>query len=726
MRLFSCILLFIFFTLFPALKAQEKNGKLTLENIFARGTFATRSVQNIRSLKDGNNFTVLQNGRRIIEYTYASGSYISMLLDMDILPEAPFSMISEYELSPDETKILLATNREDIYRNSFSADYYLYDRASGSLMKLSDHGRQRLATFSPDSRKIAFVRDNNIFVTDLTGGSETQVTFDGKSTMIINGAPDWVYEEEFTFTRAFEWSPDSKKIAYYRFDESSVKQYELTLYNGLYPDHIKYKYPKAGEKNSVVAIRIYDLSARSTRNVDTGDETDQYIPRIRWTKDPSVLSITRLNRLQDHLEILHADAASGKVQVVYEETEDKYISEATADELTYLDSGKEFIITSERDGWRHLYVFDFMAGKLRLITDGPWDISEYLGYDRSTGRIFYTSHERSPLEQDVYSISKDGRNKKRLSEGSGWNDAAFNKTSGFYINTWSDINTPPRTTLNSSDGRMVRILEDNSEIKKDIKTCGFTPAEFFTCPSSGKDSLYGYIIKPPDFREENIYPLFMYVYGGPESQDVKNEYFSRMPWFQLLAKEGYVVACVANRGTDGRGEDFRKATYLQLGRIETDDQIAAARYLGTKPWIDGSRTGIFGWSYGGFMTLSCLLKGNDVFKMGIAVAPVTNWRFYDTIYTERFMRTPRENPEGYDRNSPVNFASGLKGKLLLIHGMADDNVHLQNSAEMIRAFIRNNRDFEMQFYPDKDHSINGGNTPLHLYRRMTGFIEENL
>jgi len=724
-RVFSLVFT-LTFTLTNTLSAQVKKSEISLDDIYVDGLFQSQGVDNIRSLNDGKHFSILEEGKRISAYSYESGRFTSTLMDLSTLPEAPFTAIHEYELSPDESNILLVTKPEKIYRYSFSASYYIFNRKTNSLQALSPYGKQRLATFSPDGKKVAFVRNNNLFIKNLETSNEVQATFDGKATKIINGAPDWVYEEEFGFTRAFDWSPDSRKIAYYHFDERAVKEMDLTIYNSLYPSHYDYKYPKAGERNSVVTIHLLDIESNKDIMVYTGSETDQYIPRIKWTFDPSVLSITRLNRLQNHLEILHADAGTGQSKIVYQETEDKYISEATDDMITYLGNGRDFIIMSERDGWRHLYLYNFQTGTISPVTTGRYDIDKLIGYDRKTGKIYFTSHERSPLNLDVYSITTDGRNKTRLTSHKGWNEAVFSKTYRYFINTWSDINTPPVTTLNDSEGHLIRTLQDNRELKTRMQDKGFSNVDFFSVQPPGEDTLFGYILKPPGFDPARAYPLFMYVYGGPESQNVKDEYLSRMPWFQLLAQKGFVVACVDNRGTDARGEAFRKSTYMQLGRLETEDQLFVARYLGAKPWIDKERIGIFGWSYGGFMSLSCLFKGDDIFKMAIAVAPVTNWRFYDTIYTERFMRTPAGNPEGYDHNSPVFFTDMTKGKLLLIHGMADDNVHLQNSAELIKSLVFNNKQFDMQFYPNLDHSIHGGNATLHLYTRMTRFIEGNL
>jgi dipeptidyl-peptidase-4 len=561
---------------------------------------------------------------------------------------------------------------------------------------------------------------------DLITGRKEQVTSDGEKNRIINGKPDWVYEEEFEFTKAYFWSPDGKKIAFYRFDESEVKEYQIPFYYSLYPDWFRYKYPKAGEKNSVITIKVYNVADNTTKVMDTGDETDIYIPRIKWTNDPNELSIVRLNRLQNEMDILFADVVSGKSRLIYSETNKYYFSERPGDYLTFVNNKNDFLIQSEKDGYNHLYLLNNQGKILNQVTKGNWEVSELLGYDAKNKVIYYAASEDSPLEQYVYAIHCDGTDKCKLTEKKGAHEVTFSKGYHYYIDQYSNANTPPFFTLHKSSGKLIRVLEDNHRLKERMSANHFSQKEFLTVPAANGTKLNAYMIKPPDFNPAKKYPLFIYVYGGPGSQLVQDRWDSRFAWFQLLASHGYIVACVDNRGTGGRGQEFKKCTYLQLGRIETEDQIAAAKYLSTLPYIDAGRIGIFGWSYGGYMSLLCLLKGADVYKMGISVAPVTNWRFYDDIYTERYMRTPQENPDGYDANSPLYLANELKGKLLLIHGMADDNVHLQNSAEMIKRLVAANKQFEMQFYPDKNHSITGGNTSFHLYRRMTDFIFRNL
>lgn len=708
----------------PAYPQVQK--KLSLEAIYKEYKFYSKSIANIRSMNDGNHYTTLNSGRYIEKYDYETGSFIENIFDITTIDDSPISGFSGYEFNKDESKILLTSAKEKIYRHSYVADYYIFDRKINKIIPLTSKGKSQLATFSPDGSKLAFVRKNNLFYKDLVKEKEIQITFDGEFNKIINGAPDWVYEEEFSFNKAFEWSPNSKRIAYYRFNEEGVKQFNLTQYNGLYPEWYRFKYPKAGEENSIVDIWVMDIETGIKMKMDIGREKDQYIPRIEWTMDAGTLSIMRLNRLQNYLEILHANAATGRSRVVYSEREDQYISEASDETITYLENGKEFIFISERDNYKHFYLCNFITGIIDPITSGNFDITGFLGYNEKTKTLYFTSHERSPLQQDIYSIGINGKNKKLLSSEAGWNEAVFSNNYNYFINTWSNINHPAIISLKDKKGKLIRILEDNQSLKNNMNEYGFTKTEFFSFLTSDDIELFGYMIKPADFDNSKKYPVFMYVYGGPESQKVTDAYFDRLPWFQQFAQSGYIVVCVDGRGTDGRGEAFRKATYMQLGKYETFDQTEAAKYLTGLKYVDKDRIGIFGWSYGGYMSLSCLFKSPDMFKMAISVAPVTNWRFYDTIYTERFMRTPQENPEGYDENSPINFVQGMKGKLLLIHGMEDDNVHFQNSVELTESLVDAEIQFDMQFYPNKNHNISGRNTTFHLYERMTGFVLENL
>ncbi|MFC2129746.1 DPP IV N-terminal domain-containing protein, partial [Bacteroidota bacterium] len=516
------------------------------------------------------------------------------------------------------------------------------------------------------------------------------------------------------------------RIAFYRFDETDVKLFHMSMFGELYPESYQFKYPKAGEVNSNVSIHIYDLESKETRKMDVEAGNESYIPRIKWTNDPEILSITWMNRLQNHVKIIHGNANSGQSEVVYEEKNEKYISEATDNMITYLPDNKSFLLISELSGYFQFYLYDFVKKELAEVTNGNYDIHSLLGVDMKKKEVYYTSYEESSIERHIYAIKLNGTQKRKISSDPGTNNAWFSSSYDYYILSHSDANTPANYSLYNRKGDLIRVLETNSELKKTADEHGFGKVEFMKVPTASGEILNAYMIKPRDFDPNKQYPLFMFVYGGPESQNVINSWGRRWPWFQLLIQEGYIVACVDNRGTNGRGEEFRKSTYLELGKLETIDQVESATYLGDLPYIDESRIGMFGWSYGGFMTSLSLSKGGGLFKMGIAVAPVSNWRYYDTVYTERFMKTPQENPSGYDDNSPINYADQLEGKLLLIHGMGDDNVHFQNSVDYVEALVQADKQFEIQFYPNKNHSIYGGNTTMHLYKRMTDFILENL
>ena len=726
-KTFFLTLLFAVFltTELSAVTSAGDYKKITIEDITTKSTFRSKSVHGLRSMNDGVYYTVSEGGRKIVRYSYKTGEVKDTLFSLNQMGEPPFDHFSAYSFSPDEKLILFETEHEQIYRRSYTAEYYIYDRDEVSFMKLSEKGKQRLATFSPDGLKVAFVRDNNLFYTDLFTGREHQVTTDGKFNHIINGTTDWVYEEEFSITKGFAWSPDSKKLAFYRFDESRVKQFNMTLFERkLYPENYAYKYPKAGEENSVVQIWVYDVSTGKKVLLDTGKETDQYIPRIKWTKDPGILAMVRLNRLQNHIEILLADVTTGRSSVIYSEKNKYYIEEINDNYPVFLDNGREFVIYSAKDGYRHFYLYDLNGNLIRQITKGPWDVDAFLGIDNKKRLLYYTSSEESPLRRSLYVIGLDGRGRKKLSQQAGSNRAVFSKGFKYYINYYSSASTPTVVTLHNTKGKLIRTLEDNRELREKVQEYGVKPKEFFTFTTADGTELNGWMIKPPDFDASKKYPVFFTVYGGPGSQTVRDSW--SYGWNQLLAQRGYIIVSVDNRGTGARGEAFKKITYGRLGKYETEDQIAAAKYVGSLSYVDAARIGIYGWSYGGFMAASCLFKGHDVFKMGISVAPVTSWRFYDSIYTERYMGLPQDNAKGYDDNSPINFCDLLEGKYLLIHGTGDDNVHFQNSVELMEALIQAKKQFEVQIYPDRNHGIYGGNTRVHLYTRMTNFILENL
>jgi dipeptidyl-peptidase 4 len=718
------ILLSVILLSLSLLNVLSQIREITLDNIYRDGIFNVHTVTGLRSMNDGLHYTTLEENREIKKFSYRTGEEVEVVFSTNQLPGEKFSSFSDYTFSPDESLILLTTSREQIYRHSYRAYFYIWDVVKKKLTPLSPEGKQQLATFSPDGSMLAFVRDNNLFYHELESGREIQVTLDGENNEIINGAPDWVYEEEFGFNKAFEWSPDSRFLAWYRFDESHVRMFNMTIYGNLYPEWYQFKYPKAGEDNSLVTIHTYDTGTGRVVTMNTGEDTDQYIPRIRWTRDPEKLAIYRLNRLQNHIEVLLADASTGKSEVLYSEKNKYYISDTGDEMITFLEDGKHFIVKSERSGWMHFYLYDMKGNLLNPVTKGEWDVDSYLGVDHKNRVLYYSSSEASPLQRNVYSIGLNGRNKMRLTPRDGTNRAVFSTGFRYYINYYSSASVPPVVTLHDSKGKQIRVLEDNAPLRHTITEFGFSETEFFTFTTSEGIDLNGYMIKPADFDENKEYPLFMFVYGGPGHQAVRDSW-STMAWYHMLTQKGYIIACVDNRGTGARGEEFLKSTYMQLGKYETIDQIEAARYLGSKSYIDARRIGIFGWSYGGYMVGLCMTKGADVFTLGISGAPVTNWRFYDTIYTERYMRTPQENPDGYDDNSPINHVEKLRGKFMIIHGTADDNVHLQNTVEMVDRMIAAGVQFEMMLYPNHSHGIRG-NAAHHMYTRITDFILENL
>ncbi|MGD2034771.1 MAG: S9 family peptidase [Bacteroidales bacterium] len=694
---------------------------VTLEKIYRRNLYLPNTIEVMNPMNYGEYYSVLVNYRYIIRHDYATGQTADTLFSLAETDVSEISMITDYSFNADESVILLTTEQHEIYRHSYSSDFYVYLRKEDRLIPVFQEGEQQMASLSPDGQKVSFVYQNNLYVKDIGTDKVIAVTSDGQQNAIINGMPDWVYEEEFTLKTGHYWSPDSRKIAFYRFDETHVRMFNLTMYESLYPEWYKYKYPKAGEENALVDIYVYNLTDGSSKMMETGQNKERYLPRMKWLPDSRDLCIIELNRRQNEAHIRIANTEKGTSGVFYTETNDRYISEYTDDFVTFFDSGKKALIMSEKDGFMHIYQYDTSGIMINQVTHGEWEVDKFYGLDENTGRIYYSSTEVSPVERHIYSIQLDGSGKTRISHRKGVNTVQFNTGFTYYILTHSDANTPYEYAIYNMDNQVVRILESNEELKHRVRSY-FTEKEFFTFTSDHGINLYGYKILPPGFDEKRQYPVLVYVYGGPESQLVLDEWHTRLPWFQLLARKGYIVACVDNRGTNGRGEEFEKSTYLQLGKLETEDQVAFARYLSGLSYIDKKRIGIFGWSYGGYMSLLCLMNGNEVFKMGIAVAPVTDWRFYDTIYTERFMRKPQENPHGYDEGAPLWYVNNLKGKLLLIHGLADDNVHFQHSAMLIDELVRQNKQFDMQIYPNKNHSIYGGNTTYHLYKRMTDYI----
>jgi len=698
---------------------------ITLEDIWQNYIFSARGVPGFDFLNDGKTYTK-KDGGKIQQYDFTSGNFVSTIFDVTET-NGVLGDFDGYSFSEDETKILFSTSVEPIYRHSTYAQFYIWDRATKQLQKLWDGGKQRYATLNRTADKVAFIHDNDLYYKDLTTEKVTRITNDGAYNKIINGASDWVYEEEFVLVEAFQWSPDGKNIAFLRFDESEVKEFTMQMYNdGLYPGHVNFKYPKVGEKNSVVTAHLYNLEKNRILKVETGTATDIYLPRIRWVNSNQVC-VFRMNRHQNELELLLAEATTGKTKLLYKEKEDQYIAENMLDDINFLKDGKHFVMSSEREGWQHIYLHD-MTGKLvKQLTKGNWDVTAFYGVDETNQMLYFQAAKVSPMNRHVYALSlKDGK-EQQLSNLEGWNSASFSSTFDYYMLENSTANTPSSYAVFSKNGKLQRELENNERIKTLQKDYGVSAIEFFTFQTTDNLTLNGWMLKPANFDATKKYPVFMFLYGGPGSQQVTNQWKGQNYWwFQMLAQQGFIVACVDNRGTGARGETFKKVTYLQLGKYETQDQIEAAQYLGRQSFADPNRIGIFGWSYGGYMSSLCLLKGNDVFKAAIAVAPVTSWKWYDSVYTERYMQTLSENPSGYKDNSPVYFADRLKGNFLLVHGLGDDNVHFQHTAEMTNALINANKQFDTYLYPNRNHGIYGGVVRYHLYNKMTNFLKEKL
>ena len=735
-RLFRPALVVVFTLLVaPDLLAQQKKP-LVLEDIWGKREFFAATPEGTNWLKDGRHYTALVADEKnktqdIVRFDIATGQAVGTLVEGEDLRGAQGPLaLDGYTFSADETRLLLTTAEEPIYRRSSKAEFYLYDIKTKTLRPVSKGGKQQYAAFSPDGERVAFVRKNNLYYVDVASGQEHKVTEDGTVNQRINGALDWVYEEEFEFAVGFGWSPDGARLAFYTFDESRVPEYAMQQWGKLYPESYVYKYPKAGEANSIVGVKVFDLVSGQTVTLDTGKDPDQYLPRMKWTQDPNTVAVQRLNRLQNKLELLHCNARTGQSTVILTETDKAYV-EVTND-LTYLQDGKQFVWSSERDGYKHLYLYSLDGKKQQPLTKGNWDVTTLYGIDEPRGLVYYASAETHPRERQLYRVDLKGKNKMRLSQGSGNHDGAFSPTFSYYFDTHSAFGVPPTVTLFDATGkapRSIKVVEDNAALKGRLAQLDLAPVEFINVPLPGAANLQlnGWMLKPANFDPARKYPAILYVYGGPGSQTGQDEWGGpNYLWFQLLAQQGYVIISVDNRGTGARGAAFKKATYLNLGKLEIEDQMDVARWAGNQAFIDKGRIGMWGWSFGGYMTTLAMTKGADLFKTGVAVAPVTSWRFYDTVYTERFLRTPQENPAGYDENSSLGHAAKLKGNLLMIHGTADDNVHFQNAVALEDAFIKANKQFSTFFYPNRNHGIYGGVTRLHLYRMMTDYFVKNL
>lgn len=721
----SCFFVLALLFLLPLSSYAQQ--EITLEGLWKDYTYVASSVPGFRFMNDGKHYTRLEDNT-IKKYDLTSGNFVEDILAGDALKNKDGfnGEIANYTFHDDESKIIVASETESIYRRSSKSFYHIYDREKKALQAVFNDDKVQYATLSPDGMNIAYVWENNIYYMNLKSGETNPVTTDGVNNKIINGSADWVYEEEFAFAKAFHWSPDSKNIAFMRFDETQVPEFTMTNYNNeLYPEYVTFKYPKVGEKNADVTIHIYNLRKDKSTLVKISDNDEFYIPRINWTQDKNKLCVTKMNRHQNNLQLLLADANSGEVKILLEEKNQYYID--VTDNLTFLEDGKHFIWSSEKTGYNHLYLYDMNGKEKKVLTQGKYDVFDFYGVDEKRKKIYYRAAAKNAMEKEIYVVDLDGKNNKLVAGNAGMNSAQFSSTFDYYVNNHSTINSPPSYTVFDRSGKTIRKIEDNEDLKAAKKAMGISQVEFFDFKTKDNVTLNGYMIKPPNFNAQEKYPVFMYLYGGPGSQSVTDSWKGQNYWwFQMLAQKGYIVACVDNRGTSGRGEEFKKMTYMKLGELETVDQIESAKYLGSLPYTDASRIGIFGWSYGGYMSSLCLLKGSDVFKAAIAVAPVTSWKWYDTVYTERYMRTHGENEAGYEENSPVNFAKNLKGNYLLVHGMGDDNVHFQNSVEMANALIAANKQFDTYYYPNRNHGIYGGVTRLHLYQKMTDFILEKL
>ena len=716
---------FIILLLISVVGIQAQEKQITIPQLWD-GTFRSERLQSIRPLADSDQYTVLKIDRKtrssaIMRYDYAKeGPGVALVNSLDS-PDIPF--FTGYTFSKNETKILLEAEIEPIYRRSKRAKYWVFDPTTQKATLLIDQKIQE-PLLSPDGEKVAFVHDRNLYVKNLTDNSLVEITKDGDYET-INGITDWVYEEEFGFVRAFDWNPDSNQLVYIRFDESEVPIFSMDVYGkDLYQFPYVFRYPKAGQANAKVSLHSYDLKAETKKTLQFPDENPHYIPRIKFEGGDNSLIVQTINRHQNHLKIWRFDTQQNTARMLLEEKDAAYVS--IHDNMTFLPD-ESFLWTSERDGFNHIYHYDTNGKLIRQVTQGDWEVTTYYKYNPQTKEIYYQSVETSTIGRAVYAIKLNGKGKRPLSPEKGYNGARFSGDGSYYIHTFSDEKTAPvytlRKTKNASE---VRTLVENKVLEETLMDYALPNKEFSSLTINGEE-LNMWMIKPKDFDPSKKYPLLMFQYSGPGSQQVTNRWGDpRSLWHKMLANKGYIVACVDGRGTGFKGAAFKKVTYMNLVKYEAIDQIDAAKALGALPYIDAARIGIWGWSFGGHMASHCLLTGNDVFSMAIAVAPVTNWRFYDTIYTERFMRTPQDNPEGYDLNSPINYADQLKGKFLIIHGSGDDNVHVQNTMRMVEALIQADKQFEWMIYPDKNHGIYGGNTRNHLYAKMTNFIFENL
>ena len=730
--------LFLLFCLVALTLGIKAQNQVTLRDV-SRGTYRASNIYGIKPMLDGQYYTQISPDRkRIVKYSFKTGKQVEAIFDVEKARDCTLKYFDDYIMSPDEKLILIQTKTRSIYRRSFTAEYYIYNVKNNTIEPLSKNGPQQVPLFSPDGFQVAFVRNNNIFLVKLLfGNSESQITKDGEYNKVLNGIPDWVYEEEFGFNRAFDFSADSKMIAYIRFDESQVPMYKFPLYKGMnpeytefatYPGEYTYKYPKSGEVNSTVSVHTYDIKSHVTRKMDLPLDKDGYIPRIKFTSDPEKLAIMTLNRHQNRFDLYMANPKSALCKVAIRNESEQYIKEDEYSNIKFYP--ENIVLMSERDGYNHLYLYTIGGNLVKQITKGKFEVKSFLGWDKQSNVFYYTSNEGSPLRTAVYKI--DGKGKKtKLSTRTGTNDAIFSSNYSYYINTFSNISTPTLITINDNKGKELATMLDNKKLKEKIATLTLPQKEFFTFRTAEGVELNGWMMKPANFDATKKYPVIMHQYSGPGSQQVLDRWgigsFSDAGMFEAyMADRGYISVCVDGRGTGGRGAEFEKCTYLFLGVKESHDQVEAAKYLGTLPYVDGSRIGIWGWSFGGYNTLMSMSEGSNVFKAGVAIAAPTDWRYYDSVYTERFMRTPKENGDGYDAGSAIKRAPKMHGSLLLIHGTADDNVHLQNMAEYSEALVQAGVQFDEHIYINRNHGISGGNTRNHLMNRVANFFLRNL
>ena len=715
---------FLFF-LFISTQIFAQTKQITIDDIW-NGTFRPDYLYGLKALPQSDKYSKIDVNREkhayeLNIYDYATQQKIQTAFSTE---KYPFVGYFEYQFSPDEKKIIIGSDIKPIYRHSRKGIYYVYDRALKKLTRIDEKDIQE-PSFSPDAKQVAFVKDNNLFIKNLQNNQTTQITFDGQKNKIINGIPDWVYEEEFGYSKAYEWSKEGKKLAYVKFDESEVPEFSMIRYGeDLYPKVETFKYPKAGEKNSKVSLHYYDLQTGKTKQIDLGDY--EYIPRIQWPNNDCLTAIT-LNRLQNHIKLYKYNTKFNKGSFVIDRKSDTYIDLEAIDNLTFLPDGS-FIWSNETSGFNHFYLYNRKGDLIRQITRGNWEITGFYGYDENLDRIFYQSTENGSINRSIYSIDLKGKHKKLLSPATGTSNAEFSANHKYFINTYSSVTTPYTFTVNlGENGKVIKTIIDNKDLLKKLNDYQLPKKEFTQLLSATGEKLNAYVIKPVNFDSSKKYPVLIYQYSGPNVQTVRNAWNSSNDYFHfLLAQQGYFVLSVDPHGTGGRGAKFKKSTYKQLGKLELEDIATVAQNLCASDYIDTNRIGIWGWSFGGYMSSSAILKKGNLFKMAIAVAPVTNWRFYDTVYTERYMQTPQENPSGYDDNSPLFFTQGLKGSFLLVHGSADDNVHLQNSMRLAKKLQENDQPFDEMIYTDKNHSIYGGKTRNHLYKKMLKYIKERL